>query len=435
MNSEAQQFELAAGNGWTATALPRLMRGLGAAVVVISISAFLFQGWEAGNDLQRYLMLLAQTVLLAITGLACSHLLHENKGARTFLILALAAVPVNFTIIGALLHSQLLPGMAAELPAVALWRAVDSGTTLLTGALALPILGVVTLLGFMVLARSSSKPLAFAFFGANALLLIPSRDPTLMAAVALTAVVAGAFVVGRLAGDSALRTLEGRIARTLPFIPVAILFGRNLWLHEADTFLITGGFVALFAALRTITLPLPRGANRSLLEYLSLFPAALAAFGSGHLAAELLRAGDATALAVTSLAFAALAFELSLRAVEGPVFRRLGAGALTAGLIADLLLFGGLGTALLCVVAGGAVLLYGFAARQRSLLYLGGICALAGLVYQVAELVAFFHVGSWSALAGAGVAAIVAGSLIERHGARLRARTGEWRERLAEWDR
>ena len=63
------------------------------------------QGWSEGNDIRRYLLLLAQTGLLGAAGFALSHLVRETNGARIFFGLALVSIPANFTILGALLYS------------------------------------------------------------------------------------------------------------------------------------------------------------------------------------------------------------------------------------------------------------------------------------------------------------------------------------------
>ena len=84
------------------------LRILGAAILLASMSLFLLQGWNEGNDIRRYLMLLAQTGLLTAAGFALSHGLKETKGARLFFGLALVSIPANFTILGALLYLSLI---------------------------------------------------------------------------------------------------------------------------------------------------------------------------------------------------------------------------------------------------------------------------------------------------------------------------------------
>ena len=48
--------------------LSEALRILGATVLLASMSVFLLQGWNEGNDISRYLLLLAQTGLLAAAG-------------------------------------------------------------------------------------------------------------------------------------------------------------------------------------------------------------------------------------------------------------------------------------------------------------------------------------------------------------------------------
>ena len=42
--------------------LSEALRILGAGVILVSMSVFLLQGWNDGNDIRRYLLLLAQTM-------------------------------------------------------------------------------------------------------------------------------------------------------------------------------------------------------------------------------------------------------------------------------------------------------------------------------------------------------------------------------------
>ncbi|MCW8998900.1 MAG: hypothetical protein OQK04_09320, partial [Kangiellaceae bacterium] len=44
--------------------LPVVLRGLGAAAVLISLYTFIVKGWQSSDDLARYLTLLGHTALL-----------------------------------------------------------------------------------------------------------------------------------------------------------------------------------------------------------------------------------------------------------------------------------------------------------------------------------------------------------------------------------
>ena len=58
--------------------LSEALRILGASVLLASMSVFLLQGWNEGNDVRRYLLLLTQTGLLTAAGFAMSHGLKEE---------------------------------------------------------------------------------------------------------------------------------------------------------------------------------------------------------------------------------------------------------------------------------------------------------------------------------------------------------------------
>ena len=45
-----------------------------------------------------------------------------------------------------------------------------------------------------------------------------------------------------------------------------------------------------------------------------------------------------------------------------------------------------------------------------------------------------FDLGSWGSLAALGVAAILVGSTIERHGAKMKKQLNSWNEKFKQWD-
>ena len=163
-----------------------VLRILGAAVIIASMSLFLLQGWSEGNDITRYLKLLAQTGLLGLGGLALSHGLKEAKGARIFFGLALISIPANFTILGALLYSVIqIDGGLTTYPSFATWQIGDVANIGLTMAGALAVLLPVTLFCFAIMARHSAKALTLHFIALNLLLLIPVRLSVAAGAIAL----------------------------------------------------------------------------------------------------------------------------------------------------------------------------------------------------------------------------------------------------------
>jgi len=179
--------------------LSEALRILGATVLLASMSVFLLQGWNEGNDISRYLLLLAQTGLLAAAGFAMSHGLKEAKGARMFFGLALVSIPANFTILGALLYSVFQwDGMLTSYPSYAKWTMDSLAGTGVTFAGAMLVLLPVTFFCFAVMARHSAKQLSLHFLLLNALLLLPIRSSFAAGSIALIGVLYALNVVSKL---------------------------------------------------------------------------------------------------------------------------------------------------------------------------------------------------------------------------------------------
>ena len=103
--------------------LSTVLRVFGAGVVVTAIGVFLFQHWEAGNDLFRYSMLLGQTVILSLLGFGTARFMKEPKSARVFLSLGLVSTAASFTILGALLYSVVQwDAVSVAYPGFAYWQ-------------------------------------------------------------------------------------------------------------------------------------------------------------------------------------------------------------------------------------------------------------------------------------------------------------------------
>lgn len=432
----AESSEASPERNWRS--LPRLLRSLGAATVIAAVSIFLLQGWDQGNDVQRYVILLAHTVGLAVIGFASGRWIGESKGARLLVALALASIPASFAVAGGFLYSQFGPNAAGMLyPAFATWQ-VDSPTAALwVAASAMLLLTPVARLGFMVLTRRFAWRFTALYMISNSLLLLPIRDPVLVGWGALALVVAVLAVITRTArSEVALRTPEGVIARGLQIVPPLLLLARNAWLYSPNDVLFTLMAIIAFLLLRHVALLLaPAGRTRALIEAVSLLPAAAASIGTMevldrtiHLAGDLLLPGFA-------LIFAGLTLEIATRAGRGGAgYRRLAAAVVSVGLIANLLLFADGATATLCLVFGLAAVVAGHMAEQRSVFALGLITLIVGLVYQLHFVIALFDLGSWASLALLGVAAILFGSAIERHGQRLKHIAAKWGRQFRAWD-
>ncbi len=413
------------------------LRILGATVIVASMSVFLLQGWNDGNDIRRYLLLLAQTGLLAAAGFAMSHIVRETRGARSFFGLALVSIPANFTILGALLYSvfQWDGGLTTTYPGYADWRIEDLASVGITISAAMLVLVPVTMFCFAIMARHSAKTLSLHFLVLNALLLLPIRSSIAAGTIALLGVVYALPVISKLTrGDLAMKTGEGKFALATLLIPPGIILFRSMYFYQVDSLMVAMVAMALFLAARQASEFPDRNARMAVaLEGLSwplamviafaltdafepairsdfVAPVFVAAYGA--LALDLVRRTRNQALAqaiVTSISLAvALSFTLSA------MFASSALGALfSAGAGVSLLLWGAAHRKVFTIIAGlvtlGAAVLFGFDAVLRLIV-----------------------TSSWIELAVFGAAAIALGSVLDRHGVAVKLRITRW---LSESDR
>lgn len=407
--------------------LSTMLRIFGAGSMVAAIGVFLFQHWEAGNDLTRYSMLLAQTVLLCLLGFGTSRLLQEPKSARVFLALGLVSVAATFTILGALLYSSVQwDAVSIVYPGYAHWRIDSAGEAVRWIAGSVLLLVPVTVLGYLVLARPAAKILSGLFIANAALVLLPVRDPALTAVIAAGAGIASFMVLTRVRQNvSAVRTGEGRIARLIALLPIAIIAGRGGYLYAADAVSIAGLGVLVYATIRQMGVYAPgKSTRRRFLEGASLLPALVTALACAEIATRWVGHDIDAALAIAVLATVIVAalVDLAKRShTDGACYAR---GAAAVGLlagVAELAMAPSMGTALVCTGVSALVALYTRAAGFTVLYRVSLVCLVAGIGYHVYFAIRAVDLGGWMGLTLLGIIAIVMAAAIERHGEKMRA--------------
>ena len=419
--------------------LSRLLRWMGASVLVVAAFTFMVQNWESGDDVARVLHFLGFTGVLAVAGFYCGLRIGDEKSARTFLGLAVAAVPVSFTVLGALLYSQFpwLSGFAAY-PDYARFSAPDQAAALLAAALGVAVLAPVCWAAFLAFARPRARTLTAAFLLANGALLVPTRHPDLIGLLAL-ALLAGAVLLDRraLQGVQALRTPEGAFVRILMASPFFVLVGRTLHLYEPSSFF----QAALMACLAVVLFSLLPAATRerrlaSAFQYTSLAPAAVSWWLVVDALQRGLGLGTEALLPLTCLPVAAIFAALSLHAIDGgAAMRRLAAVIATGGMLLQLVVFPGALASFGCLATAIVAAAYGYAAEQRGV-FLTGVGALGfGLLYHVRFAPELYALSPWASLAALGVATVMAAALLERHHRALAAHLLGLRRRMAGWSR
>ncbi len=422
----------------TYTSLSKLLRLIGAATLIIAIYIFLFQGWSSGNDIERYLIMLAQTLLLALIGFVCSRWLNENKSARLLLGLALFSVPVNFAILAAMLYSQVQWDVGINnYPDFASWSSDSLISALVTMSIGWLLLTPVIFIGFMVLARKSAIRLSLIFMLSNAAILLPIRNAETISIflILLTVIILQQLSV-KFSKDISLRTLEGRFARTILFLPIIIIVGRTFYLYAPDILMFT--VIAGLSYVIFRQLAMDKGFSLKFcvaMECLGVLSAGCIAMGLTLLINSQHIISDMGLVLLLTLCFAALVIEISLRASAGGAgYRRLAVITIVIGMLSNLFLLPSVVTAGISLATGIIMLIYGYSTQQRITFILGLFTILIGLSYQVSYVMTVFNLGSWISLSLLGVSAIFIASVLERHGLAIRTRMVNWQHDFKSWE-
>ena len=426
----------------SAITLSLLLRGFGGLIIVAAFVLFLFEGWRESDDLSRGLLLIGHTLALTLAGLASGHWLHENKGARLFIALALAAVPVNVAFVGGLIYPFLTWDASGSLSAAAsVWTQSQGrlamGPALLLSVGSLLALALSVWLGLRIMARQSVAALSGLYLLANAALLIPTRADVVVSLmlVGLTLTL-GLFSLRLRQRDPTLATVEGRFARALLMLPLLILAGRSLWLYAPDALFLTTLSLLGYLALRfTLAAMAPASQWRGLIETLAVI---MALFVTTLASGALLPAwpiAEGVHLPLAAGIFATMLLDLSqLSERRRRGYQSTAALLLSLSLLIDLALFGGFALAVVTLVGGLAALGFGYAIRARLLFAIGVMTALSALTTLATDALSHFSLGGWSALVLLGIGIIITGSALERHGERLKTGLAGWRAHFAQAD-
>lgn len=402
-------------------ALTRALRIAGAILVVASASTFMLQHWQqSGNDLVRYAMLVGQSLMLAAAAYFVGLSMREGRSARTFLALVLATIPVSFAVLGGLVYSQFHLEAVAQLPHYATWIAPSKQSALLAVAGTLILLVPLGVVSFVALARKEARALSLAFFAANSLVLLPVRQPSVVV------VLAGGALLGllhleltRFAGKAQLDTVEGKLARVMPYAAPVIMLGRVLHLYQAGGAFIGGVLLIAAAAIWLLLARTVSSMKRDLGAWLS---GVCAVAGWALCWSELHHHLGTDALRVLSWGLPAAALT-GLAAMRATTSRAIMIGIATVLTLATALvacMFDlGMISGLCCIVLGVAVAVWGASVSALLRTVAGSLVALLGLAVQVWLAVQQDNALRWISLSAVGILLIVGSAYVERNRARI----------------
>jgi hypothetical protein len=402
-------------------ALTRALRIAGAALVVASASTFMLQHWEGGNDLLRYAMLVGQSLLLAAAAYFVGLSMREGRSARTFLALVLATMPVSFAVLGGLVYSRFHWEDVPVLPSYATWVAPSAAAAALAVAGTLAALVPLAVVSFVALARSEARALSVAFVATNLLVLVPVRNPLVVV------LLAGAALVGllqlelrRFSGRPRLGTVEGKLARAMPFAAPLVMLGRVFHLYHAGPEFIGGVLLVAAACLFQLLGRVHGQGRRDAGAWLCALLATVGWACAWPSLVEQLELGATLTILSLGLPVAALLGVASRRAVNARG-ALLGVGTSVALSCAALccVFVRDSAAALGCIAVGVAIAVWGASLRALVRTLSGSAVALLGLVVQVWLATRADNVLRWAGMTVLGVLLIVGSAYVERHRGRL----------------
>lgn len=400
------------------TSIAGILRMGGAGLMVFSLSLFLMQGMEATSDLQRYFLLLGQTVVLTCAGFAVGFLLKEPRGARVFFSLALISIPANFAVLGAMIYSVApFDTVITQYPTYASWQSTGLKEIVVASIAGLIVLVPMSVFCFAVLARHSKWWLSAAYLVASATLLIPMRETfsiTLISSVCALAIVA--LLSNRHAERQRLATREEQFAKALLFIPAALMLARSAALYNVDFHFALAVIIALYYMLRRVVVA--RSGHSVLTTSVQILSASCA-FILAIMLTSLINSSFSfiAPMLVFILAWLGLNLELTRFIDNAKVCGIIhGSWAVLSffAITNDTLLFNNANGFLVNLLLALVLLAASVASRQKLGAVLGSVSLIGVVIINSSHLFTLVLDTGWVGMAVAGASTIVAGSLLER---------------------
>ncbi len=412
-----------------------LLRLAGAIALLAAAGSFLLQQWDAMTHLAKYYSFLVSTLVLAGTGFFCGLKLNDDKSARTLLLVIAAIIPVHFAQLGGMLYSVFgkLPYLSC--PDIFLWRAPSPFLAIVTTAIGLGTLSVISFITYYTLIRSVASRYMAIYLGMCSLLLIPIRNSEVIGLAAL-AMLFISFIgdLKWLKKDTAMQTLEGHLCRAMLFTPFVVLTGRNLLLYSTSELFFASLFAGIALVFHSFIPQYLKGAKeRSISVVFSILPAFMASALFGEEFCKLLHVSTEYKITFMLLPFTAvLAFYGKTSENEGKTYYSLAGYYSTIVSLYQLYVFPDIYSALLCIVIGLGTAATAYALAHRDLFYLGCAAFLGGIVFHLRFALQVYEYSPTLSLGLLGLGTIVLAAYLEQNGRHLKLKLEQLRERLDE---
>ncbi len=417
--------------------LAKLLRVVGCCLLLGAAVACTLQTWSVMSFISRYLTFLGFTGILAAAGVYCGLKMKEDKGARSFLGVAVAFLPAHFVQLSALLYNGLY-GAPEGLRPFFVVVAPSLTQALIVLGVAVPVLTGITFLAFSALLRPEAKKATFIYLLANLALLIPTRDPNLVATISLGLIgMLAMYDIKCLRQRALMASTEGVICRTVLLLPYLALLERNFllynhtpWFHCCIVLAMTAMSLALSKSLEKIESHV--GVFfQWIFERLTFVGtvATWALFVNSVLDVPAVASIPLTYLPI-SLAFFGLSFEVK---GNGRGYRRLAAWIAVGSVLAQVTTEEGIISSCLCLVTSVGITAAAHAMRERGM-FIAGVSGLVyGLLYHLKYAADFYAMSPWLSLAVIGTIVLLTSSYVERNFSRLVEMTQKARAELDGW--
>lgn len=413
--------------------LSEIMRSIGAMGVLASMFVFLTQNWAADTDIELFLLMLTQTILLSAAGFVMFKILKENKSARLFFGLGLISITVNFTVLGALFyHSFHLDAPQSDYAAYAHWVVTDTTTLIMATVGSIILLLPLSYFSFSVLSRPAAKQLMIGYFGLNILLLLPIRDPSIILGIALTVLIILSRLLMKKKSTNSFSsgtTWEGQFARIILFAPLAVFILRSMFWYEVDDIAVSMMLVSAYIIARQLSFATKNKLN-TLVISLSLIVGIITA---GWIASHLFSFYPLLVPTFVGL-FLIVCIDAYIRAKDKIMQKAVYfIGSITTALLLTLNHFAFDMAVTFGIALAASFAIFSVAYWLRSLfnIVISIIMVLFLTLAYSAEIVDKLMHSGWLGLALSGVGIIILASLLDRYGALLKIKLSSKRQEFA----
>lgn len=389
--------------------LMRLLRISGVVILLVAAYQFIMRDVVGDNILGSYYAFLGFTVALAAGGWFCAKRWKDSAGGRTLLGLTAIFLPVHIVQHAAFIYAR-YEGLTDST-----WYISYGELTLLMGV-SIPLLIATTWLGYAGWLRKLSSTLAPLYIIMNLALLLPFRDPSIVALQGLIMAIPCIAIVGRLSKKHAiLRSNEGIIARIAFIPPILILIGRNLMMDEWNAVFISLT-TALLGSILYFTIPreLKSSGYRNLSRLFALIFFFVAwSMTLSHLDYFQVEYYDFPihTLIISYLTVASLL--LYINASDTKILRNLITVFLTITFTPTVIFNVHIWIGLISILYGLTISIIAYRNLEKFTLYNGLILFLTGIVFYIIHVIAEVDSVSWVSMAILGLLISIAASFLE----------------------